>query len=498
MRLRASGEHRRAQAPEARDDLTPQERQIATLAGEGRTNREIGAALPQPAHHRDAPRTGLPKLGISDRGALPIPIRRVLRLHYMPGTGGDGPPRGPCRGRCGYTLALVEQDAAGQRPSAAPRPQPVGTGADPRGRRSRPDGVRGHHAAPRRSLPGSRTRRACRNAGPLRALWVALIPLVRCSGHLHYHWYAPERFTTAPEGAAAVRACASATLRRHVEWIDAELATRPWLVGGERTAADIYLHMLTHWAQSPRDSPNLRAHYAPSPGVHGVEGGRNVWVDLDLAQPGREPLGVGWPAHERAGRIPQESVEPGNGRRRHRRLSPHRRRNPAQARAGCRRTRPTWKHSRLGSLLGPVDERASSRRATRRRWRRGRSRSAMSAQRRAAWLPRDLDQHGVEVTIDLHPGIERCDHRRGGCTCGNRGRELPERRFGGHEHSRDSARGSQHDERPRALVAYFNRSFGNAGGHGASPLVRVRPALWRSRPGSWADARGGGRRLASG
>ena len=43
--LRASGEHRRAQTPEARDDLTPQERQIATLAAEGRTNREIGALL---------------------------------------------------------------------------------------------------------------------------------------------------------------------------------------------------------------------------------------------------------------------------------------------------------------------------------------------------------------------------------------------------------------------------------------------------------------------
>ncbi len=43
--LRASGEHRRPQTPEARDDLTAQERQIAALAADGHTNREIGALL---------------------------------------------------------------------------------------------------------------------------------------------------------------------------------------------------------------------------------------------------------------------------------------------------------------------------------------------------------------------------------------------------------------------------------------------------------------------
>jgi DNA-binding CsgD family transcriptional regulator len=69
--LRASGEHRRRQTPEARDDLTPQERQIAALAAEGRTNREIGALLFL------SPRTiethlgrVYRKLGVSDRRAL--------------------------------------------------------------------------------------------------------------------------------------------------------------------------------------------------------------------------------------------------------------------------------------------------------------------------------------------------------------------------------------------------------------------------------------------
>jgi DNA-binding CsgD family transcriptional regulator len=69
--LRASGEHRRPQTAEARDDLTAQERQIATLAAEGRTNREIGALLFL------SPRTiethlgrVFRKLGISDRRGL--------------------------------------------------------------------------------------------------------------------------------------------------------------------------------------------------------------------------------------------------------------------------------------------------------------------------------------------------------------------------------------------------------------------------------------------
>jgi DNA-binding CsgD family transcriptional regulator len=45
MELQATGEHVRARAPEARDDLTAQERQIAELARDGLSNPEIGARL---------------------------------------------------------------------------------------------------------------------------------------------------------------------------------------------------------------------------------------------------------------------------------------------------------------------------------------------------------------------------------------------------------------------------------------------------------------------
>ena len=43
--LRASGERSRRRVPEARDQLTAQELQIAQLAAEGLSNREIGQRL---------------------------------------------------------------------------------------------------------------------------------------------------------------------------------------------------------------------------------------------------------------------------------------------------------------------------------------------------------------------------------------------------------------------------------------------------------------------
>jgi DNA-binding NarL/FixJ family response regulator len=43
--LRASGESSRRRTPEARDELTPQELEIAQMAADGMTNREIGERL---------------------------------------------------------------------------------------------------------------------------------------------------------------------------------------------------------------------------------------------------------------------------------------------------------------------------------------------------------------------------------------------------------------------------------------------------------------------
>src|SRR5262249_53177932 len=45
IELRASGETLRKRQPHASEELTPQELQIALLVAEGRTNKEVGAAL---------------------------------------------------------------------------------------------------------------------------------------------------------------------------------------------------------------------------------------------------------------------------------------------------------------------------------------------------------------------------------------------------------------------------------------------------------------------
>jgi DNA-binding CsgD family transcriptional regulator len=69
--LRASGERSRRRVPEARDDLTAQELQIAQLAADGLSNREIGQQLF--LSHRTVS-THLyrvfPKLGITSRADL--------------------------------------------------------------------------------------------------------------------------------------------------------------------------------------------------------------------------------------------------------------------------------------------------------------------------------------------------------------------------------------------------------------------------------------------
>jgi DNA-binding CsgD family transcriptional regulator len=69
--LRASGERSRRRVPEAREQLTPQELQIAQLAAEGLSNREIGQRLY--LSHRTISThlyRAFPKLGITSRGEL--------------------------------------------------------------------------------------------------------------------------------------------------------------------------------------------------------------------------------------------------------------------------------------------------------------------------------------------------------------------------------------------------------------------------------------------
>jgi len=74
--LRAAGEVSRRRAVDARESLTPQELQIAQLAAEGRTNREIGEMLY--LSHRTVGShlyRAFPKLGITGRAELRDALR---------------------------------------------------------------------------------------------------------------------------------------------------------------------------------------------------------------------------------------------------------------------------------------------------------------------------------------------------------------------------------------------------------------------------------------
>jgi glutathione S-transferase len=198
----------------------------------------------------------------------------VLRLHYKPGTAAMAPHATLAEAGAEYTLALVEQNAAGQRPSEYLALNPwaqVPTLEDGDFVLTESVAIM-LHLADRFPEAGLGAPVGTRARSELYK-WLAYLSYGVQATYMQ--WFYPERYTTDPEGAAAVRTCATATLRRHVEWIDAELATRPWLVGSERTAADIYLHMLTHWGRTLEppawDSPNVGAHYARVLKLPGVQ-----------------------------------------------------------------------------------------------------------------------------------------------------------------------------------------------------------------------------------
>jgi DNA-binding CsgD family transcriptional regulator len=77
--LRASGESSRRRTPDARDELTPQERQIAQMAGAGLSNREIGQRLY--LSHRTIGShlyRVYPKLGVTSRAELRDALTAVI------------------------------------------------------------------------------------------------------------------------------------------------------------------------------------------------------------------------------------------------------------------------------------------------------------------------------------------------------------------------------------------------------------------------------------
>jgi glutathione S-transferase len=74
----------------------------------------------------------------------------------------------------------------------------------------------------------------------------------------------PRRYVE-PAAAGALKAGEAAALAENLDWIDAQLVGRAWLVGDERTAADLFLFMLVRWCRRldppAWDRQALRAHF---------------------------------------------------------------------------------------------------------------------------------------------------------------------------------------------------------------------------------------------
>jgi glutathione S-transferase len=94
-------------------------------------------------------------------------------------------------------------------------------------------------------------------------------------------WFYPERY-----GGEEVREVAAAEAERHFDLIDGYLAGREWLVGDHRTAADLFLFMLTRWGRGLEPAgwnrPNIRAHFQRTLALPGV---RRMMDEQELELP---------------------------------------------------------------------------------------------------------------------------------------------------------------------------------------------------------------------
>lgn len=79
----------------------------------------------------------------------------------------------------------------------------------------------------------------------------------------------PERY-----GDASVSRIAAEELATHFDLLDRELEGREWLVGEHRTAADLFLFMVTRWGRRldppAWERPNLRTHFLRALALPGV------------------------------------------------------------------------------------------------------------------------------------------------------------------------------------------------------------------------------------
>ena len=213
----------------------------------------------------------------------------MLRLHYFPTSAAMAAHAALAEAGADYELALVERDENDQSPPEYKKLNPSGrvpTLEDGDlvitesaaivlhvGDRFPESGLNPPVGTPERSL-----------------LYRRLIFLTNTVQTTLMRWFYPERYTTDPAGAEALRARAAEELRVIYDRLDADLQGREWLVGDARSGADLYLFMLTRWGrfQEPAawDRPNLRAHFLRSLELPGV---RRMVEEQDLDLPDFAP-----------------------------------------------------------------------------------------------------------------------------------------------------------------------------------------------------------------
>jgi glutathione S-transferase len=83
-------------------------------------------------------------------------------------------------------------------------------------------------------------------------------------------FFYPERY-----GTAGVAELAERELHELFDLLERELEGREWLVGSERSVADLFLFMLTRWGRriepAAWDRPNVRAHFRRASALPGVQ-----------------------------------------------------------------------------------------------------------------------------------------------------------------------------------------------------------------------------------
>ena len=179
-----------------------------------------------------------------------------MRLHWIPGSAAMAPHAALAEIGVPYELALVERDERGQSP-------PAYLALNPSGRvpTLEDDGLVLTESAAILLYLADRFPEAglAPPPGERAVLYRWLVFMTNTVQTALLRFFYPERY-----GDGAVSATAAEELRVLFDRIDGELAGREWLVGGSRSAADLFLFMMTRWGRhlDPQAwaRPNVRAH----------------------------------------------------------------------------------------------------------------------------------------------------------------------------------------------------------------------------------------------